>query len=92
VLRVARETFALLPVEIVIVTAMGEVLNSATGHVEELPILSAAIPRATLQRLNFAMLDASDSLRNFVHRMDFKKTRGFVPVNRIEPGELGQRS
>jgi len=89
VLRVAREAFALLPIDTVIVTAVGEVLNYGTGHVEELPIVSAVIPRQTLNRLNFEMLDASDSLRNFIHRMDFKKTRGFTPVSRIELSDLG---
>lgn len=88
VLRVSRELFALLPVQTVIVTAEGEVLDPSTGHLEVRPILSAAIPRRTLERLNFDQLDPSDSLRNFVHRMSFKKTQGFVPVKRILPSEL----
>jgi hypothetical protein len=83
VLRVARELVALLPVRAVVVTAVGDVLNPSTGHVETCPILSVAVPRATLGRLNFNDLDPSDSLRNFVHRMSFRKGRGFEPWNAL---------
>jgi hypothetical protein len=88
VLRVARELFALLPIEMVLVTAVGTLLNSKTGHMEEQPILSIAIPRKTLDRLNFDMIDPSDSIDNFVHRINFKKTKGFEGVTRISPDEL----
>lgn len=88
VLRVSREVLALLPVETVIVTAVGEILNPATGHIEACAILSAAVPRRTLCRLNFDQLDPSDSLRNFLHRMDFKKGKGFMPVERLQSSDL----
>lgn len=88
VLRIARELFALLPIEMVIVTATGSLLNSQTGHMEEQPILSVAMPRKTLNSLNFDMIDPSDSMSNFVHRMDFKKTKGFTKVDKISPEDL----
>jgi len=89
VLRVARELFALLPIEMTIVTAVGELLNTKTGHMEEQPILSVAIPRETLNKLNFVMLDPSDSMDNFIHNMKFYKTKGFQVVDRILPTDLG---
>jgi hypothetical protein len=88
VLRAANETFALLPFETVIVTAVGDVLNTQTGHLEIKPVLSVVIPRSTLAKLNLDAIDPSDSLRNFVCRMDFKKTKGFMVVDRIEPSTL----
>ena len=88
VLRVARELFALLPIEMVLVTAIGSILNTQTGHMEDHPILSVAIPRKTIENLNIAMLDPSDSMVNFVHRMNFRKTKGFTKVERITPEEL----
>lgn len=88
VLRVAREIFALLPIETVIVTALADLLNPQTGHIEEQPILSVALPRATLERLNFEMLDPSDSMSNFIHRMNFQKTKGFNAVEKISVSEL----
>lgn len=88
VLRVARELFALLPLDIIVVHAMGHVLNTQTGHMEEKPILSAAIPRQTLEALNFKRLDPSDSLGNLVHRMDFKRLKGFMPVEPLDPADF----
>ena len=90
ILRVARELFALLPIDMVIGNAVGEILNSSTGYFEEKPILSVAIPRETLMRLNFELLDPSDSLANFVHRMKFQTTKGFLPIKTIDPSELTQ--
>jgi hypothetical protein len=87
-LRVARELMALLPVQIVFVTAVGEVLDSATGHVVSRPILSVAVPRRTVDRLNFNDLDPSDSLKNFVHQMSFRKGKGFEPVEQLTPAHL----
>ncbi len=88
VLRVAREILALLPVEFVIVTALGTLLDTRSGHIEEQPIVSAAIPRRTLERLNMASIDPSDSMSNFVHRMGFRKTKGFSAIAQVEPSEL----
>ena len=65
VLRVGRELVALLPVEMVLVTAMGRLLNKKTGHIEEQPILSVLMPRKTLDSLNFDLIDPSDSMDNF---------------------------
>lgn len=83
VLRVAREMFALLPIKKVYITAVAELLNSKTGHIENLPILSVLIPGETLIKINFSMIDPSDSMKNFVHNMKFKKTSGFEVVDKL---------
>jgi hypothetical protein len=83
VLRIARELFALLPIEKTIITAMGKLLNSATGHLEDKPILSVLIPRDSLSHLSFDLLDPSDSMKNFVHNMKFLKTKGFQEVEKL---------
>ncbi|HKP48072.1 MAG TPA: hypothetical protein VJT50_15835 [Pyrinomonadaceae bacterium] len=85
VLRVANETFALLPFKTVVITAVGDVLNTQSGHLEVKPLLSVAIPRRTLEKLDLNGIDPSDSMRNFVCRMDFRKTKGFMVVEKIEP-------
>lgn len=89
VLRVARETFALLPVDVVIVTAMAMVLNTKTGHSNNTPILSAAIRRREIRSLNFLTLDPVDAMANFTLRMNFKKVKGFEPIEPLEPSDLG---
>lgn len=88
VLRVANELFSALPDETVVVTAVDELLNTKTGHLEEAPILSACIPRRTLETLNLDTIDPSDSMGNFVHNMSFTKTKGFEIVSRVKPGFL----
>jgi len=88
VLRVARDLFSILPLGAVVVTAKDTLLNTGTGHLEEQAILSVAVPRTTLEQLNLELIDPSDSMANFVHRMDFKKTKGFQPVEPLDPGEV----
>ncbi|MHB8523838.1 MAG: hypothetical protein ACYDH9_24205 [Limisphaerales bacterium] len=87
-LRVARETFALLPAEMAIVTVVTEVLDTQTGHRGTKPILSAAMPRQTISDLDFTSLDPVDAMANFVHRMEFTKSHGFNPVDSIQRGDL----
>lgn len=87
VLRVANELFAVLPVEAVIVTATDSLLNSTTGHLEDAPIVSVLVPKATMARLNLQHVDPSDSMSNFVHRMSFRKTKGFEAIERLKPEE-----
>lgn len=79
-LRVGRELLAILPDDLVMVTALDNVLNSSTGHLEELPILSVAFSRNTLDSLNLDAIDPSEAMKNFVHSMAFKKTQGFSAV------------
>jgi hypothetical protein len=80
VLRIARELFALLPVETVFVTAFSNLLDTSTGTMTDQPILSVEMPRSTLDGFRFDSLDPSDSLKNFRHAMDFRKTKGFRPI------------
>jgi len=80
ILRIAKESFLLLPINSIFVNAKGSVLNSATGNYEEKAIVSAQIERDILEKLNFELLDPSDSMSNFKHNMSFKKTTGFKPV------------
>ncbi len=83
-LRVAREIYAHLPVTHVYINAIGEMLNTSTGYIENQVILSSIIPKETIERLNFNSIDASDSMKNFIHNMKFSKTNGFVPVEKVE--------
>lgn len=87
-LRVASDLLSLLPINAVVVTIFDKLLNTKTGHMEEVPILSAYVPRRTLDNLNLLQIDPSDSMQNFVHNMAFKKTKGFYAVERIQPEQI----
>ncbi len=81
--RVARELFALLPVEVALVHARGWLLDSATGQYVEEPVVSVAFTRAELMALNFDLIDPSDALERFPHAMEFSKKEGLEPVEEI---------
>ncbi|MBQ1738857.1 MAG: DUF4236 domain-containing protein [Clostridiales bacterium] len=82
-LRVARDTFALLPVKAVLIHAVDKVLNPATGNDEEVTIASVKIKRDALATLNFERIDPSDCLESFESNIRFKKTTGYAPVDRV---------
>lgn len=83
-LRIAREVFALLPVQVVYVQAYEKQLNTSTGHEEDVLILTVQYERQILEQLNMSRVDPSDALEQFKHRMNFRKTKGFAPVEIIE--------
>lgn len=85
VLRIAKEIFQLIPkVDNVLIDAKGLILNTATGNYEEKTIVSVDIERKILEQLNFELLDPSDSISNFNNNMNFKKTKGFEPVESLK--------
>ena len=84
-LRVARDTFALLPVQTVIIHAVDKILNPATGNDEEVTIASAKIKRDAMATLNFERIEPSDCPESFESTVKFKKTTGYSPVDRVLP-------
>jgi hypothetical protein len=85
VLRVAREVFAVLPVEMVLITALVDMIDSSTGQMVAQPVLSVAVPRVAIGQLDFEHLDPSDSIENFLHRGDAKASRKSGEFERITP-------
>ncbi|HXP63527.1 MAG TPA: hypothetical protein VN829_23690 [Dongiaceae bacterium] len=92
-LRVAREVFAMLPVDTLLITASADILDTRTGQTSEQPVLSAAMPRAVTASLDFDKLDPSDAMENFLQRGNFKSSRkagAFQPVTPLTPAEIFQ--
>lgn len=87
VLRCAREFFSFLPLQRVIVNVGATLLDSASGHSKLQTILTVGITRETLEGVNFTAADPSDSMKLFTHRMGFKRSQGFYPVNALLPEE-----
>jgi hypothetical protein len=93
VLRVARELFALLPIESLLISATVEALDKSTGQPVERPFLSVVISRATLNTFNFDTLDPSDSVMGMTHRGDLKasrKTGDFEFITPLNVADLTQ--
>lgn len=86
-IRIAREAYAVTPVERVIVNIKIARLDPSTGHLVRPTVLAVHFSRGALTRLNFAAIDPSEALKNFPHRMKFKKTTGFEPVDDMTADE-----
>ncbi|WP_019241619.1 MULTISPECIES: DUF4236 domain-containing protein [Bacillus] len=84
IIRIARDIFALLPIETVYIHANDEIMDTSIGHMKERTILSVRIDRETLEKLNFENIDCSDALQNFQHNMKWKKLSGFYDVPKLE--------
>ena len=80
-IRLARELFALLPVNHVIVHASDKMNNE---YQSPKTILSVCFERSLIDMTDFAkFVDASDFVESCIHNMDFKKTLGFKEVERL---------
>ncbi len=88
VIRLAREFFAFFPINDVIINVIGEVFDTSTGHTKDAVILSHYIPFDKLEKLNFSLIDPSDSMKNFEGNMNFNKSTGFKDVVRIELNKI----
>lgn len=90
-LRVAREVFALLPVEFLLLTASAELVDPGTGKGGDQPVLSVVFGRDQLEALDFERIDPSDAVERFQHRGDFKASRkleAFAPIIPLTPADL----
>lgn len=86
-IRVAREVFAALPIERAIVNVRSVRVDSRTGHLEPQTILGVHFVRQTLGKLRLDSIDPSDAMKNFPHRMKFKKAAGFETIEPVTPSE-----
>jgi hypothetical protein len=94
VLRLAREIFALLPVDSVLVTATVE-QESANESIAEAAALSVAFRREPFLNLNFESIDPSDAIELFTHRGSFKasrKTGAFEIIQPLQVADVVARS
>lgn len=86
-IRIAREAYAVTPVERVIVNVRTTRLDPGTGHMISPTVLAVHFTRAALTRLNFAALDPPEAIKKFPHRMKFKKTVGFDSIQDMTSDE-----
>ena len=90
-LKIARESFALLPIGYMIVNVLLDLFNTTTGFAEAKVVLSARFEREQLDKLDFGTVDCPQLITNFIHRMEFTKNDGFVGITAIV-GEYDQGS
>lgn len=81
--RIARDIFALLPLNNVAIHVNNSFLDLSTGLEHEVTILSVNFDFKTFEELNFVLIDPSEALVNFDCNMSFMKTSGLKPVDKI---------
>ncbi|GGE31286.1 hypothetical protein GCM10011391_07450 [Pullulanibacillus camelliae] len=84
ILRVGRELFALLPVDTVLIHAIGKELDTSLGQRIEGTLVSVSLDKERLNQLNFEHIDCSDAIEGFEHHMTFRKTKGFKFIEPIK--------
>jgi len=87
-LRVGRELTAVLPLRGAVVDVWTQLLNPATGHLEDAPVLSVYCPRDRLDQVNFASVDASDLVGSLLHTMRFSRGKGMAAIQPIDAAPL----
>ena len=83
VIRIAREMFALLPVDRVLLNAKDSILNTATGHNEDVTLVSVIFDRARFMDTDFSRIDPSDLIEAYPSNMAFKKISGLGAVEEL---------
>ena len=86
-LRIARETFALLPIPVVFVHVAEVRTDPATGHPAFVPVLSVAFDRESFAALNLDGIDPSSAVASFDHVMAWKKSTGFAEIVPLDPNQ-----
>jgi hypothetical protein len=92
ILRIARDVFALLPIDNLLITALAEEINPSNGQLETHPVMSVVISRMDLAGFNFDLLDPSDAIKSLVHRGEFKMSRNAQSFTTIKPLTAGDIS
>ena len=90
-LRAGRELLGCLPISCVVVNVSAPMLDSVTGHIASQTVLSVAMPRDTMERINFSGANPTDSMRLFTHRMKYTRSGAFSPVSELRPTEYPTR-
>lgn len=83
-IAIAKETFAVLPVNNVFVHCIDAIINPSTGVKEDKVLLSAIFDKKQLDTIIYERIDPEETIKLFHHNMNFLKTKGFQPVERIE--------
>ena len=84
-LRVARELFGLIPVDVVYVNAIIDGHNPQNGRLEDQPILSLCITRQQHDSILFEKVNPVSCVEGLDYNMNFKRTEGLQMVERLTP-------
>ena len=82
-LRIARETFAFLPVRQVVIHAVDTVVDRCGCSCDAI-VLSVVIQRDEVDNIDFDGIDATNAMERFKCNMIFRKTQGLKAVPKVQ--------
>ncbi|WP_028829982.1 hypothetical protein [Proteocatella sphenisci] len=82
-IRIAKDMFALLPIEKTVVHIVDDYINEVITKKERVTVLSVEFERDKLEKAEMKNKDPLEILKGFNHNMKFTKAYGFSPVDRI---------
>lgn len=82
-MRIFSDIFATLPADGVILNIVDDRANTDTQSLSQITILSAAVDRESIERLNFGVLNPWRTLSDLYCTMDFHKTEAPGEVKRV---------
>lgn len=91
VIRMAREVFAMLPIQAILVTALADVIDGSSEQITDQPVLSVAVGRKALRSIDFDKTTAAAAIESMPHRGDIKASRGrgsFKPIIPLVAADL----
>lgn len=84
ILRITKEAFSVLPIENIYIHAIDKIINSSTGKYEDAILVSVNINKSQFENLNLDFIDPSDAVEGFEYNMQFSKSNGFKPVDKLK--------
>lgn len=82
VIRIAREVFAIIPIDTVLIHVYD--FSQAEPSPKMGCILSTRLNRVNIENLQFEDIDCSDTIETFEHNMKYLKTKGFKLVEELK--------
>ncbi|MER1958841.1 MAG: DUF4236 domain-containing protein [Solibacillus sp.] len=82
VIRIAREVFAIIPIDTVLIHVYD--FSQAEPSPKMGCILSTRVNRVNIENLKFEDIDCSDTIETFEHNMKYLKTKGFKLVEELK--------
>lgn len=84
IFRTAHNLFNLFPVHTIFLLIEEKKVNEVNKQMVRMPILSIQIDRETFQKIRLNEVNPFSALTNFIHEVDFLKTKGFQEISVID--------
>lgn len=79
-LRIAQESYFVLGADVAVVNMFVVRMDPSIGYRRPVPVLGGRFDKVRFQGINLRQIDPAAAMKNFPHRIKFKKSSGFDPI------------